>query len=385
MKGIMPVIYFDNSATTKIYPESLESYVKVSQDYFGNPSSLHGLGEVANKLLQQSRKQIADTLEVKPSEIFFTAGGSEGDNWVIKGTALQKAFYGKHIITSSIEHSAVKKSIQLLEDQGFEVTYLPVDKSGLIDLDELKAALRDDTILLSLIAVNNEIGTIQNIEAISEILADYPTVHFHLDAVQSNYVDIPLGKDSRVDMAVYSAHKFNGPRGVGFVYMKEGKQLTPLIHGGGQEFGQRSSTENLPGIVAMAKSFRLHKEKAANTDVRELTNRIREKLSAYEDVTIFSPTDGTPHILCAGIKNIRGEVTVHALEKYDIYISTTSACSSKSSSKSSALSAIGIKPQIAETAIRISLSSDNTMAEVETFLEKFDQVYQEFEVVRRSK
>lgn len=379
------MIYFDNSATTKIYPESLESYMKVSQNYFGNPSSLHELGEVASKLLQQSRAQIATTLNVKPNEIYFTSGGSEGDNWVIKGTALEKSFYGKHLITTKIEHPAVTNTMKQLEKEGFEVTYLNVDEQGQIKLDELKKALRKDTILLSIIAVNNETGVVQPIREIGELLKDYPTVHFHIDAVQSNHIELALGRESRVDMAVFSAHKFHGPRGVGFVYIKEGKNLTPLIHGGGQESSARSSTENLPAIAAMAKSFRLHHEKAKTADLRALTDLLRNKLKTYSDVTIFSPKDASPHILCFGIKHVRGEVTVHAFEKHQIYISTTSACSSKNTNDSSTLLAMKIPHHIAETAVRVSLSELNTQEEMESFITALEAIYKEFEIIRNTK
>lgn len=378
------MIYFDNSATTKIYPESLDSYVSVSQNYFGNPSSLHELGTVTSQLLEHSRKQIANELRVKPNEIYFTSGGSEGDNWVIKGTALEKSFYGKHIITTKIEHPAVLNTMSQLEKEGFEVTYLSVNSNGVIDLEELKAVLRKDTILVSIIAVNNEIGTIQPLEEIGQILQKYPTVHFHIDAVQAHYIDLNLDGDSRIDMAVFSSHKFHGPRGVGFVYIKEGKNVTPLIHGGGQEQTLRSGTENLPAIAAMAKSYRLHQEKAKQLDLDQLTNKIRNHINNFEDIVIFSPENGSPHVLCFGIKNVRGEVTVHAFEKYDIFLSTTSACSSKSSKDSSTLIAMGIPHHVAETAVRASLSTENTEAEVDTFLNAFDNIYKEFEIVRKS-
>lgn len=378
------MIYFDNSATTKIYPESLDSYVAVSKQYFGNPSSLHELGTVSSKLLEQSRKQIAAELSVKPEEIFFTSGGSEGDNWVIKGTAYEKSFYGKHIITTKIEHPAVLNTMRQLEKEGFEVTYLNVNDQGIVDLEELKNSLRKDTILVSIIAVNNEIGAVQPIKQIGNLLSDYPTIHFHIDAVQAHYVDILLGKESRVDMAVFSSHKFHGPRGVGFVYVREGKNLTPLIQGGGQEADARSGTENLPAITAMAKSYRLHRGKIKEAPLQQMTDKIREHISKFEDVVIFSPEDASSHILCFGIKNVRGEVTVHAFEKDDIYLSTTSACSSKSNKDSSTLIAMGIPHNVAETAVRVSLSTENTMEEVDKFLEIFERVYDEFEIVRNS-
>src|SRR5690625_4861078 len=252
------MIYFDNSATTKIEPSVLESYTKVSENYYGNPSSLHHLGHVTSRLLDESRKQIAATLGVSPSEILFTSGGTEGDNWAIKGTALEKKRFGKHIITSTVEHPAVYESMKQLEALGWEVTYLPVNGAGVISVPDLKNALRDDTVLVSIMAVNNEVGSIQPIKEIGEVLMDYPDVHFHVDAVQAlGLVDLELGKNSRVDIAVFSGHKFRAPRGIGFIYLKEGRQLAPLLTGGGQEKGSRSGTENLPGIAAMSRAVRI--------------------------------------------------------------------------------------------------------------------------------
>lgn len=253
------MIYFDNSATTAVYPAVLETYDKVTKDIWGNPSSLHKMGDRSHQLLEASRKQIASLLNVKPHEIFFTSSGSESDNWAIKGTALAKKEFGNHIITSSVEHAAVSNSVRALEDLGFRVTVLPVDKNGQVDPDDLKAALDKETILVSIMGVNNEIGTIQPIKEISKVLEDYPNVTFHVDNVQA------LGKDiwdevftNRVDLMSLSAHKFHAPRGVGILYKKEGKMIKPLIDGGGQEKGLRSSTENLPAIAATAKAMRLY-------------------------------------------------------------------------------------------------------------------------------
>lgn len=380
------MIYFDNSATTKLSPEALKSYQTVSELYFGNPSSLHELGDKSSKLLMKARVTIADQLGVEADEIFFTSGGTEGDNWAIKGTAFKKSYYGKHIITTRIEHPAVHQPMKFLETMGFEVTYLSVDHRGKIDLDELKRALRKDTILLSVIAVNNEVGVIQDLQAIGELLADYPTVHFHIDAVQTvGKTDIILGESSRIDMAVFSSHKFHGPRGCGFIYIKKGKELAPLIHGGGQEVNYRSGTENLPSIVAMAKAFRLIKESESNTrkHITRLMNALRSGLELYDNIYIFTPKDAAKHIVCFGIKGIRGEVMVHALEDRDIYVSTTSACSSRNSTSSSTLNAMGYKPKIAETAIRISLTESNTMEEIHKFLEVIDELYNDFQSIHK--
>lgn len=375
------MIYFDNSATTKIEPSVLETYVKVSERYFGNPSSLHDLGETTSKLLSQSRRQIAQLMNVKESEIYFTSGGTEGDNWVIKGTAFEKAPYGKHLITSSVEHPAVRESMKQLEKMGWEVTYLPVNEKGLISLKDLKKSLRPDTVLVSIMAVNNEIGSIQPIEEIGEILKEYPSVHFHVDAVQSlGKIDLKLGPDSRIDMAVFSGHKFHAPRGVGFVYVKKGRQLAPLLSGGGQETGRRSGTENLPAIVAQAKALRLvlNESKNKQNEMKKLIQKLRRHIAPLENITTFSFDNGAPHILCFGIKGIRGEVSVHAFEKAGIFLSTTSACSSRSGAESSTLLAMNIPKKVAETAVRVSLSENNTEEEMDKFIEVFDRIYEQF-------
>ncbi|WP_018659494.1 cysteine desulfurase family protein [Allofustis seminis] len=374
------MIYFDNSATTKVTPEVLKVYEKVSQRFFGNPSSLHYLGTQAHELLESARAQVAQILHVKPTEIYFTSSGTEGDNWLIKGTAMEKMRFGKHIITTQIEHPAVAHSMDQLEHLGFEITRLSVDKTGQISIDELKQAIRPDTILATFIAVNNEMGAIQPLAKISEVLAEYPTIHLMIDAVQAiGKIDLPLGNDQRIDMAVFSGHKFHAPRGVGIVYLKEGKQVAPLLSGGGQEKGQRSSTENLPGIVATSRALRLltKDEMKKRQHLAQLTQKLREGLKNLPYVQFFSTDKGAPHITCLGIQGIRGEVLVHALEAEEIYVSTTSACSSRAGRDSSTLLAMGIVHEEAETAIRISFSEYNTMEEVAQFLQAFKAIYRQ--------
>ena len=256
------MIYFDNSATTIPYPEVLRTYQEVATKIYGNPSSLHNLGTKASRILEASRKQIADLLGVKNTEIIFTSGGTEGDNWVLKGVAFEKERYGKHIIVSDIEHPAVKESAKWLAEHGFEVSYAPVNDKGFVDVDKLAELLRPDTTLVSIMAVNNEIGSIQPIHAISELLADKPGISFHVDAVQA-IGKIPVNEylTERVDFASFSGHKFHSVRGVGFIYKKEGKKLNPLLAGGGQEGDLRSTTENVAGIAATAKALRLVTDK----------------------------------------------------------------------------------------------------------------------------
>lgn len=285
------MIYFDNSATTSIDKDVLQTFEKVSQTINGNPSSLHQLGDYADGLLQQSRKQIADLLHVLPEEIYFTSGGTEGDNWAIKGTAIEKRQFGRHIITTSVEHPAVKESVGQLKMLGFDVTILPVDHSGRVAVSDLKEALRSDTILVSIMAVNNEVGSIQPIGEIEEVLKNYPRVHFHVDAVQAiGKIPFLLGSESRIDLATFSAHKFHGPKGMGFMYIKKGKKIAPLLNGGGQESGRRSGTENVAGAAAMAKALRLVLEKTEEKQKsqKEIKTYLTEKLAGYKKVSIFS-------------------------------------------------------------------------------------------------
>ena len=380
------MIYFDNSATTKPYPEALATYTEVATRIWGNPSSLHNLGSQATRILEASRKQIAELIGKKADEIYFTSGGTEGDNWILKGVAFEKAPYGKHIIVSDIEHPAIKESAAWLKTQGFEVDYAPVDARGFVNVDALANLLRPDTTLVSVMAVNNEIGSIQPIHDIAALLEDRPTVSFHVDAVQAlAKVATEVYLPERVDFATFSSHKFHGLRGVGFVYIKEGKKITPLLTGGGQEKEMRSTTENVAGIAATAKALRLAMEnqEAFASKTQQMKEVIRKELANYPDVTIFSGEDHfAPHILTFGIKGVRGEVVVHAFEEFDIYISTTSACSSKAGKPAGTLIAMGVDKSIAQTAVRLSLDLENDMSQVEQFLTKFKLIYEQTRKVR---
>ena len=380
------MIYFDNSATTKPYPEALATYTEVATRIWGNPSSLHNLGSQATRILEASRKQIAELIGKKADGIYFTSGGTEGDNWILKGVAFEKAPYGKHIIVSDIEHPAIKESAAWLMTQGFEVDYAPVDARGFVKVDALASLLRPDTTLVSIMAVNNEIGSIQPIHEIAALLEDRPTISFHVDAVQAlAKVATEVYLPERVDFATFSSHKFHGLRGVGFVYIKEGKKITPLLTGGGQEKEMRSTTENVAGIAAIAKALRLAMEnqEAFASKTQQMKEVIREELANYPDVTIFSGEDHfAPHILTFGIKGVRGEVVVHAFEEFDIYISTTSACSSKAGKPAGTLIAMGVDKSIAQTAVRLSLDLENDMSQVEQFLTKFKLIYEQTRKVR---
>ena len=380
------MIYFDNSATTKPYPEALATYTEVATRIWGNPSSLHNLGSQATRILEASRKQIAELIGKKADEIYFTSGGTEGDNWILKGVAFEKAPYGKHIIVSDIEHPAIKESAAWLKTQGFEVDYAPVDARGFVKVDALANLLRPDTTMVSVMAVNNEIGSIQPIHDIAVLLEDRPTISFHVDAVQAlAKVATEVYLPERVDFATFSSHKFHGLRGVGFVYIKEGKKITPLLTGGGQEKEMRSTTENVAGIAATSKALRLAMEnqEAFASKTQQMKEVIRKELANYPDVTVFSGEDHfAPHILTFGIKGVRGEVVVHAFEEFDIYISTTSACSSKAGKPAGTLIAMGVDKSIAQTAVRLSLDLENDMSQVEQFLTKFKLIYEQTRKVR---
>lgn len=380
------MIYFDNSATTLPYPEAIKTYEEVATKIFGNPSSLHQLGSQSSRILQASRQQIAELLGKRTDEVFFTSGGTEGDNWVIKGLAFEKQRYGKHIIVSDIEHPAVKESAKWLQTQGFEVDFAPVDKKGVVKVDVLAKLLRPDTILVSIMAVNNEIGSVQPIKAISKLLADKASISFHVDAVQA------IGKiatddylTDRVDFVTFSGHKFHSVRGVGFIYKKAGKKISPLLNGGGQEAGFRSTTENVAGIAAMAKALRivLDKAKIGQKQLLAMKRILFDSLSHYDDVILFSEMEYfAPNILTFGIKGVRGEVLVHAFEEHDIYISTTSACSSKAGKPAGTLISMGISSKLAQTAVRLSLDENNDMSQVEQFLTIFKQIYKKTKKVR---
>ena len=374
------MIYFDNAATTKIYDDALTSYVQVSQKFFGNPSSLHQLGVDAYQVLTKARAQVASLLSVQPEEIFFTSGGTESNNWAIKGTALEKSVFGKHIITTKIEHPSVLQTCKQLERFGFEVTYLDVDSKGIVSVDQLKENLRKDTILVSVMAVNNEVGAVQPIAEIAKVLEEYPSIHFHVDAVQAVERASQLLAIGRIDLLSLSAHKFHGPRGVGIMYKKFGRKIQALLTGGGQEKGERSTTENLPGIVATTKALRMALEEKSVTG--DLRSKLWKELATKQEIRIFSPEDGASHVLCFAIKGVRGEVVVHAFENHGIYISTTSACSSKKADSSSTLYAMDVPTEWATGAVRVSFSNDNTKEEVEQFINVLHQLMKQFSFLK---
>jgi cysteine desulfurase len=374
------MIYFDNSATSAPYPEVLKVYQDVAQKYFGNPSSLHKLGTAAAKLLDQSRHVASEALAAAPGDIIFTSGGTESNNMALKGIALQYRTRGQHIIMSSVEHASVYETGKQLEELGFRVTYLPVDSAGIIDPVDVEEAIQDDTILVSVMYVNSELGTVQPIKEIGKILARYPKVFFHVDAVQA-FGKLPV-EPARwsVDLLSLSAHKFHGPRGIGLLYMRKGIILSPLLSGGGQEAGKRSGTENLPAIVAMAKAMRMQHQSLANN--REHMSALRtfliEQLESIPGCLINGPgkdsPNAAPHIVNFSFPGLKSEVVLHALEEKDIYLSTRSACSSKQSKPSRVLLAAGMDEARASSALRASLSETSTMEEAKIFIAALNEV-----------
>ena len=360
------MIYFDNSATTRPYKEVIDSFVKVSSEYFGNPSSLHGLGVQAEKLLTQARAQMANLLAVKPAEIYFTSGGTESNNLAIKGTALFHKNKGRHLILSSVEHPSVRGAMEQLKSEDFDITYLPVDSYGRVSVDDVKASIRKDTILVSVMHVNNEVGTIQPIKEIGKHLKQYPTILFHVDGVQA-IGKVPLDLvENGVDLCSFSAHKFHGLKGTGALFIKDGVRLDPLLSGGNQEWQIRSGTENVAGTVAMAKALRMTMEKSESglKKMERVKSVLRTELEEMDGLTINTPVEhSAPHILNFSIKGIKSEVLIHALEQKGIFLSTTSACSSKKQLPSQTLLAMGVPDELADSAFRISLSYDNTEEE----------------------
>jgi cysteine desulfurase len=359
-------VYMDYAATTPLDPRVLEVMKPYFYKVFGNTMSLHSSGREAKKALEDSREAVARFMNAKPEEVIFTGSATESDNFALKGIAFANKENGKHIITSAIEHHAILESCKWLEKQGFEITYLHVDKYGLVDLESLKNSIRKDTILVSIMHANNEIGTIEPIEEIGKICRENG-VYFHTDAVQT-FGKIPIDvKKMNIDLLSISAHKFYGPKGVGSLYVREGVDIEPLLHGGGHECGLRSSTVNVPGIVGMAEAVRLRK-KEMNSEAKELT-KLRDLL--IKNVLKIENSNLNGHQVKRLPNNanfwfafIEGEALITQLDMHGIEASTGSACSSESLEPSHVLLAIGLKHQEAHGSLRLSLGRQSTKAEV---------------------
>lgn len=377
------MIYLDNSATTKPDPSVLESFQQASERFFANPSSIHHLGGEAEKLLGKARNQAAELLGVHQDEVVFTSGGTEGNNIAIKGVALEHQGRGKHIITTEIEHSSVDEAFKGLAQLGFDVTYLPVDKNGVVASEDVKKAIRDDTILISIMHVNNELGSIQPVKEIGKIAKNYPKLFFHVDHVQG-IGKVPLELDgSGIDFCTISGHKIHGLKGTGLLYVKRGTTLFPLFHGGNQEHALRSGTENLAGSVSLVKALRLVKERGASgrQHMRELQQELCGKLSGMSGVKVNTPEVAAPHIINISVPGLKPEVIIHTLGEQGIYISTKSACSSKHTDESKILAACGVGSGRASSALRISLSYDTTTEEIRIFLESLEKAIHQLKAV----
>lgn len=368
------MIYLDYSATTPVNKEVLDSFNKVSLDFVGNSNSLHSLGVNASKLINNATKQIADILKIKENEIIYTSGSSESNNLAIKGVCLKYQNRGKHIITTKFEHSSVNGPLNYLKELGFEISYVESNEFGVVNIEDLKSIIREDTILVSINAINSEIGIKQPVEEIGDLLKDYPKCIYHVDLTQSiGKININL---ETIDLASFSAHKIYGLKGIGCLIKKENILLEPLIHGGKSTTNYRSGTPAHPLIVSISKALRLAAmdiDKKYNY-VLELNNYLKNRLVKYDDVYINSNSNCIPHILNISIVNIKAETFMHALEKYDIFISTKSACSDEDS-LSESVYALTQDIKKAKSSIRISLSYLTTKEELDEFLDCFNKCY----------
>ncbi|MBQ6173053.1 MAG: cysteine desulfurase NifS [Clostridia bacterium] len=369
----MNTIYLDNAATTAVSPEVLETMLPYFTEHFGNPSSVHATGRDARKAIENARRQVAAAINAaNPQEIYFTAGGSESDNWAIKGAAFQNRKKGNHIITTAIEHHAVLHTCKWLERQGFEVTYLPVDENGFVTAEQVEQAITDRTILITVMAANNEIGTLEPIAEIGKV-AKAHKILFHTDAVQAVGA-IPLDVQAmNIDMLSMSGHKFHGPKGIGALYIRRGVRIDTLIHGGAQERGQRAGTENLAGIVGMGKAIEIATTDLAAKSAK--TAALRDRLidgilERIPDVRVNGPRERRlPNNCNVSVRYIEGESMLLRLDLAGIAASSGSACTSGSLDPSHVLLAIGLPHEVAHGSLRMTLGSDSTQEEVDKVLE----------------
>lgn len=365
----MKKVYLDHNATTPVHPEVLEAMLPYFKEKFGNPSSIHGFGREAKVALEEARERVASLLGASSNEIFFTGGGTESDNLAVKGTAFANRKKGLHIITSKIEHHAILESCKFLEKEGFTNTYLPVDSKGVVDPEELKKAIREDTTLVSIMYVNNEVGIIQPMEELSG-MAKERGVYFHTDAVQATgKIPINVKELNNIDMLSMSGHKINGPKGAGAIFIRKGVRIIPWSHGGHHERSRRAGTENVPGIVGFAKALELAVRDLddQNKHLKELTETFYRKLTeTIPDVILNGDLNRrVSNTLNLSFKGVEGESIILSLDLKGVAVASGSACTSGTLEPSHVLSAMGIAPEIAQGAIRFSFGRDNTMEDVE--------------------
>ncbi|MCX7771925.1 MAG: cysteine desulfurase [Clostridia bacterium] len=374
------MIYFDNSATTKPYKEVVELVSRLMLEEFGNSSSLHVLGIRAERILENSRKSLAESIKAQPDEIVFTSGGTESVNMAIKGGCEAMKRTGKHILTSPVEHDAALESLKLLQGMGFELEIISVDEFGRIDLEDLERKLRKDTIFVNIMAVNNELGTIEPVTEAAQIIKQTnPAALFHVDAVQA-YGKLSINvKSLKADLISFSSHKVHGPKGVGMLYVRQGTRLHPILSGGGHERKLRSGTVNVPGIAGFSLAVSLKMQRMAEDQAR--CQKVRERLLSELDsrlglrLRVNSPEDGIANILNISLEGVKAEVLLHLLEMKEIYISSGSACHSKRDTTSHVLKAVGIPPVWAEGALRFSFCGDNTEEEAESCAMALEEAY----------
>ena len=367
-------VYFDNSATTRCYDSVKDIVVKAMTEDFGNPSAMHLKGVEAEKYVREAAQTLAKILKVNEKEIIFTSGGTESNNLALFGGADANKRSGNHIITTSVEHPAVSQPALFLQEQGFEVTYLPVDSRGVVKMDALKAVLREDTILVSVMYVNNEVGAVMPVEEIAALVHEKsPRALFHVDAIQAfgKYRIYP--KKMGIDLLSVSGHKIHGPKGVGFLYINEKAKIQPQILGGGQQGGMRSGTDNVPGIAGLgAAAVEIYKNLEENVEnMYRLKEHIAQGLEKIGDIRIngMDLREGAPQILSISVMGVRSEVLLHSLEERGIYVSAGSACSSHKRKPSATLAAMGMSKDQIESTVRLSFCEENTIEEADYFLQ----------------
>ncbi|AJY76343.1 cysteine desulfurase family protein [Paenibacillus beijingensis] len=381
------MLYFDHCASTPPHPDVVRTMAEVMQLHYANPSSLHRAGREAEALIERARKQMANLFAVKPEEWVFTSGGTESNQLAIKGAAMRFRSRGNHLITTEVEHPSVYEAFRQLERSGFRVTYLPVDKTGTVSVTDLKRSLTEDTVLVSVMHVNNEVGTVQPIEEIGELLRNYPKTLFHVDGVQS-IGKLPVNlKEWGIDLFSGSAHKLRGPKGIGLLYVREGLELEPLFSGGSQERELRAGTPNVAGIVAAAKAVRLavegQEERAAA--MRALQSRLTGRLSSIPELVLNSCAPlVAPHIVHLSYPGMKPEVIVHQLEELGMLVSTKSACSSKDDKPSRVLLAMGCPRERAASGIRISFGDEHTKADIDALAAALAAAVQKLKPMERS-
>lgn len=371
------LIYLDNAATTQVYPEVFEEMKPYFTEYYGNPSSVYQFAQESKNKVERAREEIAEMLNAKPEEIYFTGGGSESDNWALVATAETYAKKGKHIITSKIEHHAILHTCEYLESRGYEVTYLDVDENGLIDLEQLKKSIREDTILISIMSANNEIGTVQPIAEIGKIAKEHE-IFFHTDAVQA-FGHIPIDvEEMQIDMLSASGHKIHGPKGIGFLYIRKNVRIGAFIHGGSQERGKRAGTHNVPGIVGLAAAAKIAKENLESNI--EYETKLRDyAISRIENEIPFAVLSGhrtkrLPNNIHFCFRFIEGESMLILLDQAGICGSSGSACTSGSLDPSHVLLAIGRPHEIAHGSLRLTLSEKNTKEEIDKVVDELKKI-----------